>query len=256
MAFEGTGKYFLILYLIIFIVYIVVKICLSKLFNEARIPGWKAFIPFYNKLVLVNLLDLKKSIFFKTLIPIANLYYFYIIIDRMLEVYGFNKKEAIWFLIIPIYKFPELILKDPKYKLHMYDNTEEFIQNESSLFKKEEQPQPQAVSELQSLIPEFQSVNPTNFSETISNNVVSSQMPETNYTKTLTPTPTIDNVFTNDNLVPDKKQETYVEAKKEEVKEPTNPIQGPAGKQRVCPHCGTKLDNLAKVCFFCGTELP
>ena len=35
--FEGTGKYFLILFLIFFIVYLTVKICLSKLFKESRV---------------------------------------------------------------------------------------------------------------------------------------------------------------------------------------------------------------------------
>ena len=64
--FEGTGKYFLILFIVLFIVYMTVKICLGKLFKEAKIPAWKAYVPFYNRLVLVELLDIKKSVFYKT----------------------------------------------------------------------------------------------------------------------------------------------------------------------------------------------
>ena len=36
-----------------------------------------------------------------------------------------------------MYKFPELVFKNPKFTLHLYDNTEEFIHNEKSLFEKE-----------------------------------------------------------------------------------------------------------------------
>ncbi len=236
MAYEGTEKYFYIIFAIFFIVYIIVKVCLSKLFKEAKIPGWKAFIPFYNRMILVEMFDLKKSIFYKTLIPIVNLYYYYIIISRMLDVYGFDKKEAIWFILIPSYKFPELIIKKPQYRLHMYDNTEEFIQNENTLFENEKEkpaPQPTVVEE-------------TNYE----------QMPNINYNQQLTPAQPVDNIFTNSNLEPDKRHETYVEAKKEEVKEETNPIIADNGKPRVCPTCGTKVDKLAKVCFFCGKEIP
>ena len=133
--FEGTGKYFLILFMVFFIVYITVKICLGKLFKEAKLPVWKAYVPFYNRLVLTNLLDLKKSVFYKTLIPIGNLYYYNIIIKELLKAYKLNPKESIWFIIIPMYKFPELVFKHPKFMLHMYDETEEFINNQNVLFE-------------------------------------------------------------------------------------------------------------------------
>jgi len=123
MAYEGTGKYFWLLFLIYLIVNLVSKYSLSKLFKGARVSGFKAYIPFYNRYVLIKLFDLKKSLFWKTLIPFANLYYYYVIISRMLEVYGYDTKEAIWFLIIPIYKFPELVLKNPVlYNADRYSN--------------------------------------------------------------------------------------------------------------------------------------
>ena len=80
MIFEGTGKYFWLIFLIFFIVFITVKICQTYIFKTMKIKSWKAFIPFYNRLLLIEKLDLKKSIFYKTLIPFANLYYYYIII--------------------------------------------------------------------------------------------------------------------------------------------------------------------------------
>lgn len=250
MAFEGTGKYFLILFGIYIFINIIVKINLSKLFKEAREKGWKAYIPFYNRLVLVKIFDLKKSVFYKTLIPFANLYYYYIIINRMLEVYGMDKKEAIWFLIIPVYKFPELVLKHPSYNLHMYDNTEEFIQNENVLYTKQE-----SVAE----VAEINSNQQVQTDKSTSNQEVNlsspQQVSQSQYIQSISENAGPENVFSNSNLIPDERHETIIEAKQEEKQE-KNPIYATKERQRVCPRCKTKLPNTAKVCFFCGTELP
>ena len=133
--FEGTGIYFFLLFLILFIVYLTVKICLGKLFKEMKIPAWKAYIPFYCTLILTDILDIKKSVFYKSLIPIVNLYYYKIIIAELLKAYQLNPKEAIWFVIFPMYKFPELVFKNPKFMLHMYDDTEQFLSNQNILFE-------------------------------------------------------------------------------------------------------------------------
>lgn len=250
MAFEGTGKYFWILFGIYLFVNLIVKINLSKLFKEAREKGWKAYIPFYNRLVIIKLFDLKKSVFYKTLIPFANLYYYYIIISRMLEVYGMDKKEAIWFLIIPVYKFPELVLKRPSYNLHMYDNTEEFIQNENVLYTKQE-----SVAE----VAEINSNQQVQTDKSTSNQEVNlsspQQVSQAQYVQSISNPSGPENIFSNSNLVPDERHETIIEAKQEEKQE-KNPIYATKERQRVCPRCKTKLPNTAKVCFFCGTELP
>ena len=132
MTFEGTGKYFWLLFLMYLIITLTVKISLVSLFKKANIKGWKAFIPFYNKYLLIKTLDLKIKIFFMTFIPFANLYYYNIIISRMLEAFEQDKNDSVLFLIVPMYKFPELALKNPTFKLHLYDATEEFIHNEKS----------------------------------------------------------------------------------------------------------------------------
>ena len=132
--FEGTGTYFLLLFLVLFIVYLTVKICLGTLFKQMKIPAWKAYVPFYGTLILVDILDIKKSVFYKSLIPFVNLYYYKIIIAELLKAYQLDSSEAIWFIIIPMYKFPELVFKHPKFMLHMYDETEEFIVNQNALF--------------------------------------------------------------------------------------------------------------------------
>ena len=226
MIFEGTGNYFLLLFLVFFIVLLTVKICEYHIFKSAKLPAWKAFIPFYNRMMLTDLLDLKRSIFYKTFIPIGNLYYYYIIIGKLLEAYNLDKKEAIYFILIPMYKFPELVFKHPQFMLHMYDETEEFLLNQKSLYEKD-------VEEVKEIEKEEKVVGQVGYN----------QMPEEN-----------DTVFSNSALIPDERKETIVEAKTEEVKE-EKPINVNDSKPKVCPNCGTKLEPTAKVCFFCGTNV-
>ena len=255
MSFEGTGKYFWMLFLFYCIIVLTVKICLSNIFKKAGEKGWKAFIPFYNRLVLVNILDLKKTVFYKTLIPLANLYYYYIIIGRMLEVFEMNKKDAIFYLLIPIYKFPELVFRNPSYKLHMYDETEKFFHNEKSLFEKEpvkEIP----VSELnqtENMNTPKMPVDNSDPNKVIINPSGYDQLNQVNNQMINTPS---ESVFTNSSLQPDERKETVIEAKKQEVKEEVNPILSETGRPKVCPRCGTKLESTANVCFFCGTQIP
>ena len=233
------------LFIVFFIVYLTVKICLGKIFKSAKLPVWKAYIPFYNRLVLTDLLDLKRTVFYKTLIPFGNLYYYNIIIKELLKAYKLDPKDSIWFILIPMYKFPELVFKNPKFMLHMYDDTEEFISNQNILFEKE------------SNVPKEININETkpntvNQSEVIINPNTYNQM--NNEIKEENINYTNDSVFSNNSLEPDERKETIIEAKKEEKKE-EKPIITDPGKPKVCPNCGTKLSPAATTCFLCGTKI-
>ena len=63
MMMEGTGKYFIGLIFLFFIVYLTVKICLYKIFKNMSLPAWQALVPFYNRLVLARKLDFDNKIF-------------------------------------------------------------------------------------------------------------------------------------------------------------------------------------------------
>lgn len=234
MIMEGTGKYFLGLIFIFFIVYLTVKICLYKIFKNMSIPGWKALIPFYNRLVLTEKLDFNHKMFYKTLIPFVNLYYYSIIISKMLEAHNLNPKEGPLYVLIPMYKFPEFVFRHPKFTLHMYDETEEFISNQQVLFEKH---------------PEDEESKPVE---------------EPVYTEVIEPVqqkPNLyvaENIYSNQNLEPDKRMETYVEAKPvEKTPEPEAPIiKASTGRPKICPKCGAHLSPDATTCFLCGTKLP
>lgn len=230
--FEGTGLYFWLLFLIVFIVYITVKVCLAYLFKRAKEKSWKAYVPFYNKLVLVDMLEMNRKTFYFTLIPVVNLYYYYLIIKELLKAFGARVDDAIWFLIIPMYKFPEFVFKRPKFLLNEYDLTSEFLSTQQALTAK---PKTEEVEELELNNNVSNGFDINNINGSIDNN---------------------DSVFTNESLEPDTQKLTYVEAKNEEVKE-EKPIISPldTGRPKVCPNCGATLAPSATVCFMCGTQI-
>lgn len=236
MIFEGTGKYFLILTMVFLIVFLTVKICLSKIFKNMGIPGYKAYIPFYNRLLLIENLDFSKKLFYKTLIPVANLYFYGIIIEKLLEAHNLNPKEAPLYVAFPMYKFPEFVFRKPKFTLHMYDATTEFLTNQQMLYQKVEEEEP---------APDIKSIDEYAYNEVL--NPGSSNRPNLYVA---------DNVFTNNSLAPDTRKEQFVEAvKQEEKKEETPIIKTVSGTNKICPNCGAKLAPDATGCFFCGTKL-
>jgi len=254
MLMEGTGKYFLLLFLVFLIVYISVKISMGILLKRAKEESWKAYIPFYTTYVWLKLLGMPKKTFYKSLIPFAGLYYLYLITKELLKGFRQNPKEAIWYVIFPMYNFPKLAFKRPKFALNEYDLTEEFLATQNILFEKPK--------EVEEIVPEIQvQSESTNFdvfnqpTETIinesldSDNLNSSIQENTEFNST-------ESVFTNETLEPDKTHMTYIEAKPEVVKE-EKPIITPAtsGRPKMCPKCGAKLAPNATTCFLCGTKL-
>ncbi len=256
MLMEGTGKYFLMLFFVFLIVYLAVKISLGVLFKRAKTEVWKAYVPVYTTFVLVKLLKMPRKTFYMSLIPFVGLYYLYLITRELLKGFRQNPKDAIWYVIFPMYNFPKLAFKKPNFALNEYDLTEGFLETQNILFA-----QPKET------VPEMPVVEPTvtvnesvSTIENVAEPVITVQ--PTNDFNNIQPVtkedviPSNDSVFTNQSLEPDKSHTTYVEAKPEEVKE-EKPIITPAasGRPQMCPKCGARLAPDAQVCFLCGTKL-
>lgn len=255
MLMEGTGKYFLMLFFVFLIVYIAVKISLGVLLKRAKEESWKAYVPFYTTYVLVGLLGMPKKNFYMALIPFYGLYYLYLITKELLIGFRQDPKEAIWYIIFPMYNFPKLAFKKPKFALNEYDLTSEFLETQNILFE-----QPKEVEEVIPEIPVTENVptsEPINTEVQADNNVAVTPMTDFNNIEPVQNNTVMnDSVFTNDSLEPDKSHTTYVEVKEEEVKE-EKPIITPAntGRPKMCPKCGARLAPDATACFLCGTKL-
>lgn len=266
MLFEGTGLYFWLLFLVFLLVYIVVKISLGSLLKRMREKAWKGYVPFYSTFVLVKKLGFKSSLFYKTLIPFGNLYYYNIIIKKMLEVFAQNTAESIWYIVIPMYKFPELVFKNPIYvEQNNYDLTNEFIAAQNVLFNEpKDEPSKEIglddINQLDVQPTDGLIINPTNFQQDLLSSDGAVQKPvevqkDPSQISSYINSP-IDNVYENNVTDDELNKVRYVEAKPE-AKKVEKPIISPLdqGKEKVCPKCGTRLSSTATACFMCGTVL-
>ena len=271
--FEGTGVYFWLLFLWILAIYITSKVALGSLFKRMNESAWKAYIPFYGVYVLTKILRLKMTVFLMGCIPFINLHYYNIIIKEMLKEFEMNPEESIMFLLIPMYKFPEMVFKKPKFRAHEYDLTRGFVETENIIFTPVNDAPNQIPNDINNMI--STDGTPANINnmvpidENMSNNIpdinpslqgVTINQEPTFTTPEVNESPSIEgpeNVFTNQNLQTDKSHLTYVEAPEEKPEEPQQPTMRAldTGKPQICPNCGTKLAPSATTCFFCGTKL-
>ena len=291
--FEGTFIYFFLLFILYLIINISVRVCIANLLKKAKEKAWKAYIPFYTVYYLVNFLNLKKSVFFMTLIPFVNLYYYNIIIKKLLENYGQDSRESVLYLIIPLYKFPELVFKRPRIITNEYELTEGFIEDSNLLFNKETKNEnsntltatmsndfnqinevPEINQNNTSVGGNFNQINPTAGNIGTNQNSFNqiNEVPEINQNNTFNNIQenSVTNNFdqslfssrnaevTDSDLKENARNithETYVEAPLEEKEEKPAVVPFEQGRPKVCPNCGATLSSSATTCFLCGHNL-
>ncbi|AQX07430.1 DUF5684 domain-containing protein [Elizabethkingia ursingii] len=94
-AIFGIG--FLIFYIL---VYLAVCFCWYKTFQKAgREDAWAAFIPFYNLIVLVQIIKKPTWWFILFFIPFVNLYALFIAGDKLAKGFGKGENSTIWGVI-------------------------------------------------------------------------------------------------------------------------------------------------------------
>jgi signal peptidase I len=80
---------------------------LYKLFEKARVPGWKAFIPFYNTWIMMTLAERPKHWVFWQFIPVVGWFITMGIYVEFVKVYGkFHFWEHACAALIPLAYFP------------------------------------------------------------------------------------------------------------------------------------------------------
>ncbi|HVS94994.1 MAG TPA: S26 family signal peptidase [Puia sp.] len=106
----------LVLVLIQVIILLLPSIGAAKLFQKAGVPGWKAFVPFYNTWVMLQLAERPKHWVFWQIIPVAGWFISLGIYVEFVKVYGkFKLWEHAAAALLPLIYFP-VIGYDPKVK--------------------------------------------------------------------------------------------------------------------------------------------
>ena len=242
MLLEGTSLYFWLIILILLLTYIVKKIALTSVFKKVRLKGINALIPIKYRIDLADALHLNRSVAYMAYIPFYGIKYRKLLLETLLEGFGLNPKDYIYYLLFPMYKYPELAFRNVLLIQNDYSLTENFLESEKILSGEKKE------------APETTPDNENNQNKTISDDInYTPNMVSVNSNQDIYPE---DSVFTNPNLTSDKHHETHYEAKNEVPKE-EKPIITPLddGKEKICPNCGAKLSASSTVCFFCGKQI-
>ncbi len=106
-----------ILILIQLLILLLPSVGLYKLFEKAGVPGWKAFVPFYNTYIMLVLAERKKHWVFWQLIPIAGWFVSMGIFVEFIKTFGkFGLLEHAAAAFIPVVYFPYVgFNKDEKF---------------------------------------------------------------------------------------------------------------------------------------------
>ena len=106
----------LVLVLIQVIILLLPSIGLAKLFEKAGVPGWKAYIPFYNTWIMLELAERPKHWVFWQLIPVVGWFISLGIFVEFVKTFGkFRLWEHAMAALLPLIYFP-LIGFDAKVK--------------------------------------------------------------------------------------------------------------------------------------------
>lgn len=244
MLLEGTAIYFWLLILILLLVYITKKVSLYFIFKKVRMNPTTAFIPIKYRADLAYTIGVDTKKAYMSYIPFYGLKYRKEILDTLLKGFNLNNKNSFLYFLIPMYKYPELAFRKVKFVQNDYSLTEKFLETEKTMSGVEE-----ASGIIESNVQNSNAI----FNDSIfSDNGVSTGTSTVNNQ----PDQNMDNVFTNQNLQPDERHETYVEVEREEKQE-VKPIITPlqTGENQVCPKCGATLVPNATTCFMCGNRL-
>jgi len=106
----------LVLVLIQVIILLLPSIGLAKLFEKAGVPGWKAYIPFYNTWIMLQLAERPKHWVYWQIIPVVGWFISLGIYVEFVKVFGkFQLWEHAMAALLPIIYFP-MIGFDPQVK--------------------------------------------------------------------------------------------------------------------------------------------
>ena len=234
MLLEGTALYFLLIFLIIVLTYIIKKVSLIFIFEKARIKGINALIPFKYRIDLTDSINLNRSVAYMAYIPVYGIKYRKIIIETLLQGLGLNKKDYIYFIMFPMYKYPELAFRNVKLIQNNYSLTETFLESEKILSKKD--------NEQSSKIENNQTNN-----NSLLNNI--------NYEQELV---SVDNnqkdIYPEDSIF--TKQQSNNNYNKKAYQEDNEVVSSnQANNEKICPNCGAKLSHDSTICFLCGKKV-
>ena len=101
--------------MVILAVMAVVIIGMWKVFEKAGKPGWAAFVPIYNMIVLLEIVGKPLWWILLMFIPVVNLVIAIIVLLELAKAFGKGVEFAVGLLLLPFVFYPILGFGDAKY---------------------------------------------------------------------------------------------------------------------------------------------
>lgn len=243
---------------------IIMTFSLWRIFEKAKVDGYKALIPIYNIYIWIDIAELPIFLIPALFIPILNILIFYLVSFKLGSLFGKNLFFKLGMCILPFIFYPILGLSKSLYKA---EEERGYINPKDS--------NTMMYNQFPDVLVE----------EVIGNNTLISSISSSVQVEE---TPIIDNnleletssnkEFNNDEVLIldiDNEDETWNNEKKLTETEQTlkvvsvdplkddplfNPDAKPVklaslDKYKICNKCGTRLDADAKICFLCGAQI-
>lgn len=228
-----------------------------RIFEKAKIDGYKVFIPIYNLYLFVKIADLPIFMIPLLLLPIINIFAFWMISIRIGSNFGKERIFQIGLCIFPIFFYPVLAFSNSLYKASTEVGTIRPQDENATMYNQF----PEVTEVVEENDPEMENNKPI-IEET-------KKEPVTNALGIVEDLEKEDFILEvdNDSTWQDEQKLSEIEQTKKIVTiDPLkdDPLFSPDAKPikvanldqyKICPNCGAKLDHDAKTCFLCGAKI-
>lgn len=267
--------YYIIASIIILAVIIFTYFSLAKIYKKANRSGISAIIPFYNTLVLLEIVNLPKWYFILLLIPGVNIIFYIKVMITLSKLFRKGKGFALGMVFLPFIFYPILAFNDSEYigiNLVAMEGKSTVVELPRIVTEEEKPIVNEEVDEKSKNI--NISIGGGVYQKDYSNTLLNVDQNQTIVNKTVNNTenrPT--NVILPKIEEPIKKEETNVITNNQplDIQNDLNSIQPQPIKENVseiitssqnnqqtfitCPKCGATIKSGNTTCFLCGTKL-
>ena len=96
----------ILIYITLFIFLLLILFGLREVFKKANQKSWKAFVPFYNFYVLLEIINKPVWLIFLLFVPIINIAFVIIILNFLSKIFGKEVEFTLGLIFLPFIFFP------------------------------------------------------------------------------------------------------------------------------------------------------
>ena len=245
----GVGIYFIIMLAIS----ILLIISMYKIFKKAGMKEWKALIPFYNLVVIIQIAELPVWYIALSFIPFANIYAMFKICIEIAHKFGKSTGFGIASVFFSFICFPILAFGNAQYKGTMLSsNSQNFNENKNIINNTQSEVNGLNIQENIKEQPELlTTTSPASFEINNQLDILESDNLISNV-KVIEPEISTNNNSLATSVIEPEVQESIITSS---IVEPqVTSTEKLITNKKFCPNCGKQVDQNDVICFMCGHQ--